>query len=209
MGKAYDDVLCEFLVDLEELAVVNYAGDDGVHVICLVWIVRDYAVEGIVNPVYGVCRGFFRGCFQVVLGDEAQELLYGLDAFLLILRSEVGYAALGCVDGCSAKFLLGDFLSGYALGAGEEHVGGILYHEGEVRKGGGIHRAACAGTENAANLRDHAGGKDISLENLSEASKGVYSFLDAGSAGIVKAYTGGSVTYCQVHDLADLFAHGL
>ena len=146
------------------------------------------------------------------LGDEAQELLYGLDAFLLILCSEMCYAALGCVDGCSAEFLLGDFFSGDALhhgGAGEEHVGGILYHEGEVRKGGGIHRTACAGAENAANLWDHAGGKDISLEDLSEACKGVDSFLDAGSAGIVKADAGGSVTCCQVHDLADLFAHGL
>src|SRR5205809_826467 len=44
-GEAADDVLCEALVHLEELAVVDHAADHVVHVVRLVRIVGDQRVE--------------------------------------------------------------------------------------------------------------------------------------------------------------------
>ena len=122
------------------------------------------------------------------------------------------HTALGGMDGCAAQGLVVHVLAGDALDdrrSGEIHVRGILDHQGEVREGGGVHRAAGAGTEDAAHLRHHARSEDVALEDLAEAGEGVDAFLDAGAAGIIQADDGRAGADRQVHHLADLLGHGL
>ena len=124
----------------------------------------------------------------------------------------MSHTALGGVHGSAAQLLLVHHLSRYALHygrAGEEHIGGILDHQGEVREGGGIYRTAGAGTHNAADLRDHSAGKDVALEDFPVTGQGVDAFLDAGTARIIEADAGSPVAKGHVLHLADLLAHRL
>ena len=121
------------------------------------------------------------------------------------------HAALGRMDAGAAEVLLVDFFAGHALDdgrAGQEHVGRILDHEGEVGQGRGIDCSAGAGTEDAADLGDYAGTQDVALEDFAETGQGIDAFLDAGAAGIIQADAGRAVADGHVHDLADLFGHG-
>ena len=122
------------------------------------------------------------------------------------------HAALRGMHGSAAQLLLVHDLAGDAFyhgRTGQEHVGGIFHHEGEVCKGGGIHGTAGAGTHDAADLRHHARGKDVALENFPVAGQGVDAFLDARTAGIVEADAGGAVAEGHILHLADFLAHGL
>ncbi len=199
-------------MNLEELAVVHNGADDAIHVVGLVGIVRDDGVEAVLQAVHRVRRLLERRGFQVVLGDIAQELLDGGDGFLLVGCGKMRHAALGGMHGSAAQLFLVHHLAGDALhhgGAGQEHVGGVFHHEGEVREGGGIHRTAGAGTHDAADLRHHAGREDVALENLSIAGQGIDAFLDTCTAGIVEADARGAVAQGHVLYLADFLAHGL
>ena len=70
MGKAHDDILGKFLVNFKESPVVHDAADDGIHIVGLVGIVRDDAVEGIVYAAHRIGGFLEGGRFQVVLGKE-------------------------------------------------------------------------------------------------------------------------------------------
>ena len=212
MGESHDDVLGELLVDLEELAVIDDACDDLVHIVGLVRVVGDDLVEGVVNPADRIVGREPRSLLHIVLRNIAEEFLDRVDAFLLILGREVSHTALGGVHAGSAEFLLRDNLTEDALHdsrAGEEHVGGVLDHHSEVREGRGVNRSAGARTEYSGNLRDHSGREDIPFEYFPVACERVNSFLDSRSAGVVEADERGTVSGCQIHSLADLLRHSL
>ena len=66
MGESDDDVLCPALVDFKELSVIDDAADDLVHVVCLVRIVRNYVVEGVVHSACRIGCLYERSLFAVV-----------------------------------------------------------------------------------------------------------------------------------------------
>ena len=118
----------------------------------------------------------------------------------------------GCVHPGTAQLLLVHDLSGHGFDncwAGQEHITGFLHHQGEVGQGGGIHGTAGAGAHNHADLRHHAAGEYIALENLAVAGKGIYAFLDPGAAGIVQSDHGSTGAHSHIHHLAYLFRHRL
>ena len=122
------------------------------------------------------------------------------------------HSGLGCVHGCAAEFLLAHFFSGHRLDdgrAGEEHVADVLHHYGKVGQGGGIDRAACAGTHYGAYLRDDAGRQDVALEDFAIAREGIDSLLDACPAGVVEGDERCAGGHRHIHHLADLPAHRL
>ena len=124
----------------------------------------------------------------------------------------MGHAALGGMDGGTAQFFLGDLFADDALDdsrAGQEHIRGILDHQGKIGQGGGVDGSAGAGSENAGNLRDHARSQNVPFENLAVSGQGVNSFLDACAAGIVQPDDGSAVADSHVHHLADFLGHGL
>ena len=90
------------------------------------------------------------------------------------------------------------------LGAGDEHVGGVLDHEDEVGHRRRINRAAGAGAHDHRDLRDDARGQHVALEHLGIAGERGDPVLDPRAAGIVEPDHRGADLHRLVHDLADL-----
>ena len=82
----------------------------------------------------------------------------------------------------AAQLLLGDLLVGHGLddvGAGHEHVAGVLHHEDEVGDGGGVDGAAGAGAQDGRDLGHDAGGQGVAQEDVGVAAEGGHALLDA------------------------------
>ncbi len=123
----------------------------------------------------------------------------------------MGYAAGGVVRGRAAERLLGDVLMRHGLddvGAGDEHVAGLVDHKDEVSERRRIDRAARARTHDGGDLRDHAARKRIAQEDIGVARERQHAFLDARAAGIVQADDGRAGLERQVHNLDDLLGVG-
>ena len=57
-------------------------------------------------------------------------------------------------------------------------------------------------------MRNHTGGKSVTLENLRVTSQGVATFLNTSTAGIVQTDDGSTHVHSLVHHLADLLSIG-
>ena len=158
--EADDDVAREVLLHLEELAVVDEQVHHVAHVVRLVRVVRDDAVELRVLAVGVVARVHLRRQLEVVLRQERHQVAHVLEAALLVVGGEVRHAGLRVVRHRPAELLELHLLAGDRLdhvGAGDEHVRGLLDHEDEVGHGRGVDGAARAGPHDHRDLRDHAG----------------------------------------------------
>ena len=123
------------------------------------------------------------------------------------MGEEVGDAGLGVVGHGAAELVFGDLFVGDGLddvGAGDEHVGGLVDHEDEVGDGGRVDGAAGAGAHDGGDLRDDAGGERVAQEDVGVAGERHHAFLDAGAAGVVEADDGSADAHGDVHDLDDL-----
>ena len=126
-------------------------------------------------------------------------------------RHEVRHAADGVVGLRAAQTFLGDVLMRDGLddvGAGDEHVAGVLHHEDEVGERGRVDRSAGAGAHDGGDLRDHAAGQGVAEEDIGVTGQREDAFLNAGAAGIVQADDGRAGLERQVHDLDDLLRVG-
>ena len=212
VGEADHQVGGELLVNLEEAAVVDDGVDNLLDVVCLVGVLGDKVVKVILKTVDGVLGRNEGGLLEIITGDETYEVTDELDGALLCLSDKVGNAALGGVNHGAAKFVDGDILASDGLDhlrAGKEHVAVLLRHENKVGQSGAVDRAAGAGAENGADLRNNTRGKDIALENLGISGQGIAAFLDTGSARVVKTDDGGTDLHGLIHYLANLQGHGL
>ena len=93
----------------------------------------------------------------------------------------------------AAELVLGDLFVGDGLddvGAGDEHVGGVVDHEDEVGDGGRIDGSAGAGAHDGGDLRDDAGGEGVAQEDVGVAGERHHAFLNARAAGVVEADDG-------------------
>ena len=211
-GEAADDVLGEVLVDLEELLVVDDAGDHLAHVVGLGGVVGDERVELLVFAL-GVVAGLeARRRLEVVRGQEAEQVAGVLEAALLVLGGEVGDARLRVVAHRPAQLLELDFLAGHGLDhfrAGDEHVRGLFDHEDEVGHRRRVDGAAGAGAHDQADLRDHAGALDVADEDVAVGAERDDALLDPGAAGVVDADHRRPDLGGEVHHLAHLLRHHL
>ena len=111
----------------------------------------------------------------------------------------------------AAELFRCDYLVRHGLhhvGAGNEHVGGVLDHEDEIRDRRRVDGTAGTGSHDQADLGDHAGGQHVSLKDLRIAAEGGNTFLNAGSAGIVHADHRCAYFHGLIHHLADLLGVG-
>ena len=109
------------------------------------------------------------------------------------MRQEVRDAADLVVRGGAAQLFLGDLFVGDGLddvGAGDEHVAGLVDHEDEVGDGGRVDGAAGAGAHDGGDLRDDAAGERVAQEDVGVAGERDDAFLNARAAGIVEADDG-------------------
>ena len=209
---AADDVLREVLLDLEELAVVDDEAHDVAHVVGLVRRVGDDLVELLVHPRRVVGGEDARRRLEVVLGQEREQVARVLDALVLVVGGEVRDARLRVVAHRAAELLELDLLARHRLddvGAGDEHVRGLLDHEDEVRHGRGVDGAAGARAHDQRDLRDHAGALDVAHEHVAVGAERHDALLDAGAARVVDADHGAADLGRQVHDLHHLLGHHL
>ena len=91
---------------------------------------------------------------------------------------------------CPAELLGGHHLVGHGLHhvrPGDEHVGSIADHEDEVGHGRRINVAARAWAHDDADLRDDARSHHVLQEDIGVTREGLYTFLDAGAAGVEQA----------------------
>ena len=110
----------------------------------------------------------------------------------------------------AAQFLELDFLAGDRLdhlGAGDEHVRGLLDHEDEVGHGRRVDGAAGAGAHDHADLGDHAGALDVAHEDVAVGTERDDALLDPGATGVVQADHRSADLGGQVHHLAHLLGH--
>jgi hypothetical protein len=104
------------------------------------------------------------------------------------------------------------FLPGHRLddlGAGDEHVRGLLHHEDEVGHGRGINGPARARTHDERDLRDHARAPDVAHEDVAVGAERDHALLDPRPAGVVDADDRAADLGREVHDLDHLLAHDL
>ncbi len=210
--EADHDVLGEVLLDLEELAVVDDQRDHVAHVVGLLRVVGDDRVERLLHPVDLVVGIDARRHVEVVRGQEGQQVAHVLEAALLVLGGEMCDPGLGAVAHRAAELLEFDLLAGHGpdhLGAGDEHVRGLLDHEDEVGHRRRVDGAAGARPHDHADLRDHARALDVADEDVAVGAERDDALLDPGTAGVVEADHGRADLRGEVHDLAHLLGHRL
>ena len=121
-------------------------------------------------------------------------------------------ARLRVVRHRAAELLELDLLAGDRLdhvGAGDEHVRGLLHHEDEVGHRGRVDGAAGARAHDQADLRDDAGALDVADEDVAVGAERDDALLDPRAARVVDADDRAADLGGQVHDLAHLLGHDL
>jgi hypothetical protein len=112
----------------------------------------------------------------------------------------------------AAQRLEVDLLAGHRLddvGAGDEHVRGLLHHEDEVGDRRRVDRAARARAHDQADLGDHARAHDVPGEHVAVGAQRDDALLDPRSARVVDPDDRAADLGRQVHDLAHLLGHDL
>src|SRR5690606_3426584 len=106
----------------------------------------------------------------------------------------------------------GDFLTGDRLddvGAGDEHLAGLVDHHHEVGECGGVDVSACGRAHDQRDLRDHARGLDVAVEDLAVEAERNDTLLDACARALVDADQWTAGLEGQIHHLDDLLAEDL
>ncbi len=196
---------------LEEFAVVEQVLDDLVHVVGLVGRVRDERVEKRVVLVHvGLDVGVEdRRRVQVVARQVGEQRLDVVDRVVLVGGEVVRDAAVGVVRPRATQLFQGDVLAGHGLhdvGAGDEHLRGLVDHDDEVGERGGVDVTAGRGAHDQRDLRDDAGCLHVAVEDLAVQAERDDALLDARPTALVDADDRAAVLQREVEHLDDLLA---
>ena len=196
---------------LQEVCVVDDLLDDLAHVVRLVGGIGDERIQGevVVVEFQLLLVLQHRGLGEVVGGQEVQQFADELDRVGLVGgqvggRARGGVVLPGAAEGLHVHVLAGDGLDD--VGAGDEHVRGLVHHHHVVGQGGGVGGAAGARAHDEGDLGDHAGGMDVVAEDVREHGQRGDAFLDAGAAAVVDAHHRAAVAQREFLDLDDLLA---
>ena len=195
------------LLHLEEISVVDHRVNHVFDVIRLVRLLRNNCVQSDVCPITRIGTRLSRWVVQIVRRHEAQQLPHHRQAFGIVVRQKVGHAGRLVVRHGAAQLIFRDFFMGHGLDhvrPGDEHVGGLIDHEDEVRNGRRIHRTPRARSHNGGNLWHHSAIQRVAQENVGVAGQRHHAFLNSRAAGVVQPDYGRSHLGSEVHDLDDL-----
>ena len=109
------------------------------------------------------------------------------------------------------QVLFGHFLMRhrfYDVGAGDEHVAGLVDHDDKVGDRWRVHRSARARTQDRRQLRHHARGQHVAGKDLGVAGQRLDAFLNAGATGVIQANHRRANPHRQIHHFADLLRVG-
>ena len=121
-----------------------------------------------VGAVRGVVGGPERSGGTIIVRNERKELAHLLQGQLFRRKVKMTDARHPAVNLSAAQafriyFFARDLLD--YLRPGDEHIAGLFRHENEVSDSRGIDCSTGAGPHDNRNLRDHAGGPDIAVED--------------------------------------------
>ena len=125
---------------------------------------------------------------EVVARQVGQQRLDVVEGVGLVLGQVVGHAGLGVVRARAAELLERDLLAGDGLhdvGAGDEHLAGLVDHHDEVGERGGVDVPAGGRAHHQGDLRDDPGGVHVALEDLAVEAEGDDALLDPRAAALV------------------------
>ena len=203
----------EQFVHLQEGVLVKHRGDDLVHVVGTIRLVRDEDVQLAIvvgdREVGLLIVVVDRRILEVVLWQVGEQIAHVLQRVILIGSQIVRVARDLGVGAGSAQLLQGDVLTGDGLDdgrAGDEHLGALVDHDDEVGEGGGVHLPAGRRPHDDRDLWDDARGAGVALEDVTESGQGGHTFLDARPATFVDADERAAGLHGEVDDLADLLA---
>jgi len=194
------------LMYLEEITIV---GDRVNHVFNVVrehGIGGDDRIERRIRSRDRVRSRAARGIVQIVEWQKTHQFADHGQAFGVVSRDEMSYAAGRIVRHGSAQILFGNILVRNRLDhvrAGDKHVRSVPRHENKIGDGRRIHGAPRARAHDGADLRDHSARQRVAQKNIGITRERPHAFLNAGSPGIIQADYGRAVAHRQVHDLAD------
>ena len=201
---------------LEELVVVEDAGDHLVHVVGLVGRVRDQGVqlevlvgEVVLDGALGHRHRVARRIGEVVGRQVAQQIADVVERVVFTGGDVVRRAGLGHVGVRAAQLLHRHVLAGDGLdhvGTGDEHLAGLVDHHDEVGQRGGVDVPAGGGAHDQRDLRDDAGGQDVVVEDLAVQAKRDDTLLDARAGAVVDADQRAAGLDREVLHLDDLLA---
>jgi len=192
---------------LVELAVVDKAADNILHVVRRIRVVRNERVEALILAVRIIAGINKRSLLHVVAREEGEQVADLLDAVLIVLRSKVRNAGTAVVRHCAAEFLCRNLFRRNGLNnsrAGDEHLARVLHHVDEVCERRAVNSAARAGSHNDGNLRDNTRGLRVAVEDAAVARESINRLLNTRAARIVDSDAGCAHLHGKVHDLPDL-----
>ncbi|MPM37910.1 hypothetical protein SDC9_84530 [bioreactor metagenome] len=204
-GEADDDVLRVAGLDLEEVGVVDDAPDDLPDVVALLALGRYDVAQRLVrlDDIVGVDP---RRLGEVVLRQEAEQLLRDQDGFRVVVGDEVVHAGPGHVRIGATQIVLAHLLAGHLgdhVRPGDEHVG-LAGLDDEVGQRRGVRGTAGTGPGDDRDLRHRTGQPDVRVEHLAVAGQRVDALLDPGAARVVDEDEGRAGGERGLHHLDDL-----
>ena len=149
---------------------------------------------------------------MLLSGRKLEERADVVERILFVFGEVVRDARAGVVRVGAAELLHADVLAGDRLddvGAGDEHLAGLVDHDDEVGERGRVHRAAGGGAHDDRDLRDDSGCRGVEAEDLAVLAEGDDALLDAGAARVEHPDARHAAAHRELHDLDDLLARGL
>ena len=114
-----------------ELAVVNEAANNVLHIVRCIRIVGNERVEALILTIRIIARLNMRGLLHVVAREEREQIADLINAVLIVLRSEMCNTGTGVVRHRAAEFLCRNLFRRNGLNnsrAGDEHLARVLHH---------------------------------------------------------------------------------
>ena len=92
--KTYDNILSIISMYFQEFVIINDCTDHFIHIVCLVWIIRNDLVQVIIQTVDRIFTFDQRSFFHVVLRQIAQQLTDQLQTIFFCIYSKMSNTRL-------------------------------------------------------------------------------------------------------------------
>ncbi len=207
-SETHDQVRGEQRLDFQEVAVVNHAPNHFAHVIRNVLTCGDDLLQLDVGALGKIGGLHHRRCLPAVLGEEGEQVAHLRKCLVLGIRLKMCDAAPLRVNVRTAELLLVDLLSGgdaHHIRASDKHVTDLAHHEGEIGDRRRIDCSTGARPGDDGQLRDHATGAHVAVEDVRVSGERHHPLLDARPRAVVDADHRRPGALGQLHHLAHFF----
>ena len=210
-SETYDNILCKFRLNFEEVLLVADWLDDIADVIGNIGIGWHHCIKFMTDAVHLVSDRMYGGVFHVVGGNEPNEFTDGHEGLFIVVADEVAHTAHRVVSHGTTEGFLVHILVGHSLnhvGTRYKHLALLFHHQDEVGESRAIAGTTSTRPENGTDLGNDARCHHISPEDVGKTSEGLHTLLDAGTTRIIQSDDRGTVLQCQILHLGYLLGIG-